>query len=86
MDDALWLQVSLPAQDLNAFLKSSPFAESKLSNNNEARVYQFRAFFKIPPSKYRAGQERLPTSQVLNILIDESDPVVAVLYLMWHET
>ena len=85
MDDALWLQVKLPVEDLDAFLKASPFADSTLSRSDESRVHQFRHFFEVPPARYRAGQESLPNARVLNILIDESGPDVVVLYLMWHE-
>lgn len=86
MDDAMWLQVRMPAQDLKAFLDCSPFRSTTLTANNEYLVYQFRGFFTTPPTRYRAGQQGLPNARVLNILIDESDTTNVVAYLMWHET
>ena len=86
MDDALWLQVKLPAQDLETFLDSSPFSGAPLTTNNQYRISQFQEFFTTPPARYRAGQRELPNARVLNMVIDESDTTNVVIYLMWHET
>lgn len=86
MDDALWLQVRMPAADLPALLGSSPFKDSKLGGTDKSIEGCFSAFWKAPPARYRSGQESLPNARVLNILIDESDPANVVVYLMWHET
>ena len=86
MDDALWLQVRMPARDLQTFLDSSPFRTATLMTNDQYRVSQFQEFFTTPPVHYRAGQQELPNARVLNIVIDESDTTNVVIYLMWHET
>jgi hypothetical protein len=86
MDDALWLQVRMPARDLQTFLDSSPFRGVTLTTNDQYRISQFQEFFTTPPVQYRAGQQELPNARVLNMVIDESDTTDVVLYLMWHET
>jgi hypothetical protein len=86
-DDALWLQVRVPAADLPAFLEKSPFKEKSLNPApNEYLLGMFSAFWKTPPSKYRSGQVSLSGGDVLNILIDDGGPGDPVVYLMWHET
>lgn len=86
MDDGLWLQVRMPARDLQTFLDASPFRGAKLANNNPYAVHTFRAFLPTPPVRYRSGSQELPNARFLNMLIDESDTTDAVVYLMWHET
>jgi hypothetical protein len=86
MDDALWLQVRMPASELQAFLDASPFRSATLTTNDQYRVFEFQDFFPTPPARYRAGQQELPNARVLNMVIDESDTTNVVVYLMWHET
>lgn len=86
MDDALWLQVRMPARDLQTFLDSSPFRGVTLRTNDQYPISRFQEFFTTPPVHYRAGQQKLPNARVLNMVIDESDTTNVVLYLMWHET
>ena len=86
MDDALWLQVKMPASDLNSFLDSSPFRHTTLTTNFEYIIYMFWEFYTTPPVRYRAGQQSLPKAQALNMLIDETNTTNLVMYLMWHET
>lgn len=86
MDDALWLQVRMPATEVAAFLASSPFSTAKLATNDQSRLYNFQDFWQSPPQRHRSGQESLPNARVLNIVIDDSDATNAVVYLMWHET
>ena len=86
MDEALWLQVRMPAQDFQSFLDNSPFHESTLTTNDPYQIIQFREFLPKPPAHYRAGQQSLPNGQVLNMVVDESDTENVVVYLMWHET
>ena len=86
MEDALWLQVRLPASDLQTFLDRSPFRSVTLATNDQYCLTQFQSFFATPPVRYRAGQQSLPNSRVLNMLVDESDTTNVVVYLMWHET
>lgn len=86
MDDALWLQVRLPASDLQTLLDSSPFRNVTLTTNGQYCLTQFQSFFATPPVRYRAGQQSLPNARVLNILVDEGDTTNVLVYLMWHET
>ncbi len=86
MDDALWLQVRMPATEVATFLASSPFRTAKLETNAQPRLYEFQDFWQNPPQQHRSGQESLPNAQFLNIVIDDSDATNAVVYLMWHET
>ena len=86
MDDALWLQVRLPASDLQTFLDASPFRSVTLATNDQYRLPDFQSFFATPPVRYRAGQQSLPNARVLNMVVDESDTTNVVVYLMWHET
>jgi hypothetical protein len=86
MDDALWLQVRLPASDLQTFLDGSPFRGVTLTTNDQYCLTQFQSFFAAPPVRYRAGQQSLPNARVLSMVLDESDTTNVVVYLMWHET
>jgi hypothetical protein len=86
LDDALWLQFTMPKRDLDVFLSSSPFRGVQLRTKHESPPSHFDGFFTTPPPQYRSGQEWLPNARVLNILIDESDAASAQVYLMWHET
>lgn len=86
MDDALWLQVRMPAGDLQGFLDTSPFHAATLTTNDQYRVFQFQEFFETPPTQYRAGQQELPNARALNMVVDESDTTNVTVYLMWHET
>jgi hypothetical protein len=85
-DDALWLQVRMPAQDWQRFLDSSPFRNATLATNDQYRVSEFKEFFAAPPARYRAGQQQLPNARVLNMVVDESDTTNVLVYLIWHET
>jgi hypothetical protein len=85
MDDALWLQIRMPAPDLQSFLDSSPFCGATLTTSDQYLVSQFQEFFTTPPTRYRAGQQELPNARVLNMVIDESDTTNVIVYLMWHE-
>jgi hypothetical protein len=86
MDDALWLQVKVPARDLQGFLDRSPFHGASLHTNDQLRLSDFREFYATPPLRCRGGQQELPNGRVLNLLIDESDAANFVVYLMCHET
>jgi hypothetical protein len=86
MDDALWLQVKMPAEELSAFLERSPFESAKWHSGDKYSLSQFDQFWTTPPVRYRSAHESLPNARVLNILIDESDDEEVVVYLMWHET
>lgn len=86
MDDALWLQVRMPASDLQNFLDNSPFRATSLTTNDQYRAFEFQDFLPKPPLHYRAGQQELPNARVLNMIIDESTTTNVVVYLMWHET
>lgn len=85
MDNAFWLKLTISPQDLPVFLKNSPFRDSKLSTNDAYQINQFQELFTKPPTRYRAGQQQIEAKQVLNMLIDESDTGIAVVYLMWHQ-
>lgn len=86
MDDALWLQVRLPASDSQTFLDGSPFRGVTLTTNDQYCLAQFQSFFAAPPVRYRARRQSLPNARVLNMVLDESDTTNVVVYLMWHET
>lgn len=86
MDDALWLQVRMPAQTLQGFLDSSPFKGATLTSSDRYLLSEFREFLPNPPARYRAGQQSLPNARVLNMVIDESNPTNVVVYLMFHKT
>ena len=86
MDDALWLQVKLPASDLPSFLEASPFRGVELADHDEYSLHQFEPFFSAPPTRYRAASLTLAGARVLKMVIDESVATDAVVYLMWHET
>jgi hypothetical protein len=87
MDAALWLQLRMPAAELQGFLDGSPFCNAKLGTNDQSLVYKFRDFFPTPPVHYRCAEQELPNARFLNILIiDESDTTNTLVSLMWHET
>jgi hypothetical protein len=86
MDAALWLQVRLPAADLQAFLDASPFRGAILTTNDMYRIFDFREFIPTPPTRYRCGEQQLPNAHYLKMVVDESDTTNAVVYFMWHDT
>ncbi|MDZ4817370.1 MAG: hypothetical protein SGJ20_00180 [Planctomycetota bacterium] len=86
MDDSLWLQVRMPASDLQGFLNTSPFANATLESNSQHIPGNFDKFYTTPPKVYRSGQQEVQNTRALNILIDESDPKDVIVYLNWHET
>lgn len=85
MDDALWLQVSMPRSDVEGFLNGSPFSGKPLQAGVGTTI-PFKHFFTTAPQRYRGEQFALPNARVLNILIDDSDDTTAMVYMMWHET
>jgi hypothetical protein len=85
-DGVAWLSVNLPKADLQSFLQASPFRDAMLKPNDEYYLGDFSMLWQTQPTTHRSGQVRLPNAQVLNILIDETDPATATIYLMWHET
>ena len=85
MDDALWLKVEMPVADLNAFIKASPFQDGGFQTNWQYDLYNFNDFLVTPPLKYRTGQKALPNVKTLNMLIDDTSPTNAVVYMMWFE-
>lgn len=86
LDDALWLQVKMPANDLPKFLESPPLRGIELSPNSPYFVSGFQMFVATPPTHYRAGQQPLPNAKYLTVLIDESATSEVIIYLMWNET
>ena len=87
MDAALWLQMRMPATELQGFLDGSPFRNAKLSTNDQSLVFKFQDFFPTPPLRYRCAEQQLPNARFLNIIIiDETDTTNALVSLMWHET
>lgn len=86
MDDALWLQLKMPAIDVGAFLERSPFHNAVLSTNDNALVFRFQSFLPTPPARYRCAERQLPNARFLNIVLVESDATNVMVYLMWHET
>lgn len=86
IDDAMWLQVRIPTKDLPRFLESSPFRGIELSTNDTSLFYLFQMFVATPPTKYRVGQQQLPSGRYLTLMIDESATPDLIVYLMWNET
>jgi hypothetical protein len=86
LDDAIWLHLTVPKGELDEFLSNSPFRGIQLQTKHQSPPSHFDDFFTAPPTQYRSGQQWLPNARLLNILIDESDPADAQVYLMWHET
>lgn len=85
MDDALWLKVEMPAANLDAFIMASPFKDGGLQTNQPYYLYNFKEFIPTPPARFRSGQKSLPNVKTLNMLIDDSNPTNAVVYMMWFE-
>ena len=85
MDDALWLKIEMPVAELNAFIEASPFQSGGFQTNWQYDLYNFQDFLPTPPLKYRTGQKALPNVKTLNMLIDDSNPTNAVVYMMWFE-
>ena len=86
IDGAVWLKFKIPAADFQAFIDKSPLQKTPLAASDKYQEHQFRDLLPVTPTRYRAGQQALPSGRVLNILADESDPKTVVVYLMLHET
>ena len=86
MDSAVWLEFKIPAADFAAFIDASPLQKTVLSASDKYQENQFRDLLAVPPAHYRAGQQALPNGRVLNMLADESNAGIVVVYLMLHET
>lgn len=88
-DDFVYLKVELRRADLLAFLKKSPFAG-----------VQMRGDWRFPtppdrdldwwdvdrPKHFQSGQAMLPGPCGLDILIDEDQKDIVIVYLVWFET
>jgi hypothetical protein len=87
-DDAVFLKVEMDKQDLETFVKNSPFANADLRNDQKQINNQKDLTWWNPDAArtYRSGQVMLPSSEYLNILIDFDHDKKIVVYLMWFET
>ena len=87
MDSALSLKVEIPGDRWEAFLAGSPFRGKDF--RSEARYLlgpDDGSWDPSRPSDLPTAQVRLMSGAYLNMGVDRTDPVKAVLYLFWHET
>jgi len=87
-DAMLYLKVEMDKEELESFLKSSPFANADLRSDRPF-VYNQKGVTWWTPADvktYKSGQASLPDGEVLNVLIDLGQDKKVVIYLMWHET
>ena len=88
LDASAYLKVEMDKQDLEAFVKNSPFSSAYLRNDQKGIINQRDLTWWNPEAvkTYRSGQVMLPSSDYLNILIDSDPEKKVVVYLLWFET
>lgn len=84
-DDAVYLKVEMAKQDLEAFVKNSPFANANLrSDQSPIQNRQDLPWWNPNGAKtYKARQVILPSNGALHMLVDFDDELKAVVYLTW---
>ena len=87
-DDALYLKVEIDKDELDSFLKKSPFADANLRNDQKFVGNEKGQTWWQPDDvkSYKSGQVSLTQGEVLNILLDLDQDKKVVIYLLWHET
>ncbi len=89
LDDSLFLKFQIKKEDLETFIKSSPFANEKLSNNqipNSLRFHNYTWWQINDAKKYLAKEIWLPNAEILATLIDLDNPELITIYLCWGQT
>lgn len=86
-DDAVYLKVEMDKQDLETFVKNSRFANAALRSDQSPIHNRIDLTWWNPDGAktYKSGQVRLPSNDVLNILIDFDYDKKVVVYLLWYE-
>jgi hypothetical protein len=86
-DDAVFLKVEMDKQDVEAFVKNSPFANANLrSDQSPIHNRQDLPWWDPDGAKtYKAGQVILPSNGALNMQVDLDDEMKAVVYLTQGE-
>ncbi|MGI8732285.1 MAG: hypothetical protein ACR2LM_03160 [Pyrinomonadaceae bacterium] len=84
-DDAVFLKVEMDKQDVEAFVKHSPFANAYLrSDQSPIQNRQDLSWWNPDGAKtYKADQVILPSNGALYMLVDFDDEMKAVVYLTW---
>ena len=87
-DDVLYLKVEIDKEELDFFLKSSPFADADLRSDQKFVGNEKGQTWWRPDDvkTYKSGQVFLAQGEVLNILLDFDHDKKIVMYLMLHET
>ncbi len=87
-DEAIYLKIEVRSADLPAFLKKSPFAGVQMRNDrcSPAPNRNLDWWDVDRPEQLQSGKAMLPGPRYLDILIDEDQKDIVIVYLMWFET
>jgi hypothetical protein len=89
MDDALFLKVRIPHNEVGAFIAASPLARESfdelaaLPGANSLAPWWWNFMRK---RQVRYGQTSLPKGEALHMLIDPESESSVIVYLVWHQT
>ena len=87
-DDAVYLKIALSPASLDAILKQPPLSSAKwvgkLSNMHDSSDWPAWQPSKV--KKFRFQQFDLPSAECLNVMIDDDNDEVKVVYLFWFQT
>ncbi|HEY2976196.1 MAG TPA: hypothetical protein VGJ48_27020 [Pyrinomonadaceae bacterium] len=88
LDDQLYLKLQIPNQDLESFLRSSPFAGKQLRTDRSEILDDKNLSWWRPESvkKFKSGQAVLPDAKYLKILVDLDSDDKTIIYLAWFDT
>jgi hypothetical protein len=88
LDDQLYLKLQIPRQDLESFLRSSPFAGKELRSDRSEMFDDKNLSWWKPESvkNFKPAQAALPDAKYLNILVDLDSNDRIIIYLAWFET
>lgn len=87
-DDAVFLKVEMDKQDLDTFVKNSPFVNTPLKSDERSLDNEKDLTWWNPDGAktYKSGQVRLPANDVLNIPIDFDQDRKIIVYVLWYDT
>ena len=87
MDSAVFLKVEMAAAEFPAFLASTPLDPGALRNGTRGFLGSDQGFWDPHrAARIRTGQAILAGNRALNVGVDDSNPNVAVVYIVLHDT
>jgi hypothetical protein len=87
-DDGIFLKIEIDRKEMDALIKSSPFASVELRSERRYVLKEPTLSWWNPESarNYKSGQAQLPDAKYLNILLDLDGNERVTVYLQWGET